>query len=298
MVLPFLILVLSFLHGFSSIPMVAGEGNEEHPHIDLRFEHHDIAHHIRAEDGNYGIERAVIRRVEEHLQAEETAEELHNQTLEGKALRTRATLFYYPDLDDICREQQKWRAHPTATRNVCVSPRAFSVDCDRDDTETYVDTIHGYCKPDWFCVTVLRDSLNIVDPDNLHLGQAATPVCTKTYKFNTYRINQSIVEFVSDWWTAPGEFKVFLGRMAVLGDTSGVSYKLKWKMRQLRSIFIDTIGIKSIENENSGNDHEYELSYNFQHSGRLLQFAAVTYGLDAVASSKKLWLNVYWGDNQ
>ncbi|KAI1675942.1 hypothetical protein L13192_02689 [Pyrenophora tritici-repentis] len=211
-----------------------------------------------------------MRRVGEHLEAEHMQGSLRKRTVEGRALRTRATLIYRPDLNQACRDNRKLRAHRTALRNVCVSPRDFSVDSDRDDSDDYVDTVVGHCRAEWFCVTTLKDSMHIVEPDNLQLGQAASPICTKQFEFDTYAISSSLFEFVSDWFAAPrGRFKVFLGRMAVLGDTSGLDYKMIWRGKEgERSIFKDAAGIKSILPANKGSDHEYDLSYVTVHGVR------------------------------
>ncbi|KAH7563288.1 hypothetical protein BM1_00335 [Bipolaris maydis] len=90
------------------------------------------------------------------------------------------------------------------------------------------------------------------------------------------------------------KFKVTFGRMALLGDTSGVRYELKFYWKHVKSHFYDFAGIKTIEQENTGGDHEYELSYNYN-GATDMQFRAVTDDLDDVGPGKDLFLNVYFG---
>ena len=190
---------------------------------------------------------------------------------------------------------EQYRAHASSIRNLCISARQFSVDCDIDAEFNGIVTVHGYCQSGYFCVTVLKGTLTIVDPDNLQIGQAVEPICSKSYYFNPFQITRSLSEFVTEWWTAPGKFKVIFGRMAVLGDTSGVDYKLKFEYSRVSSPNLWSVaGIKSIEASNAGADHEYELSYNYNGADDM-QFRAATKDLNEVISSKNLICNVYFG---
>lgn len=289
MMLPSLLLCLLF--GFS----VAGDSvTSEHPDIDLYFHSDEVAHHIRNQDGEHALLQATMRRIDDHFRVNETIHELLTRDVQNKEINGRATVFYKPNLNAVCTQNGQVRAHPYSTRNVCVSGRQFSVDCEADAEGDHIVTVHGYCQTDYFCVTVLRDSLHIVDPDNLQFGQAAEPICQKRLYFRPFQIKKTAVEFMTDWWTAPGKFKVAFGRMAVLGDTAGVSYKLKFEWKHVKSTLWNVAGIKSIESENSGADHEYELSYNYNGADDY-QFRAVTEGLDEVAPSKNLVLNAYFG---
>ncbi|EOA90456.1 hypothetical protein ACJQWK_08043 [Exserohilum turcicum] len=263
-------------------------------HFDLYFHHDEVARHVRNGDGEYATERALMRRLDDHFRANESIHELRTRDLQNKELNSRATVFYKPNLNAVCRQNGLLQAHPTAIRNPCVSPRQFSVDCDPDPPGDYVLTVHGYCQTNYFCVTVLKDTLQIIDPDNIQLGQAVEPICQKTVYFKPFQITKSLVDFTTDWWTAPGKFKVAFGRMALLVDTAGVDYKLKFEYKVTTSVLWSVAGTKSIERENTGADHEYELSYNYDGVDNM-QFRAGTTDLNSISGATNLILNVYFG---
>ena len=291
MMLYFFFFALTLLLGFSSSLPVAGE---EEIHHDLQFEYHEIVPHIRSEDGEHALRRAVMRRMDKHFSTEESIKNLHARGLHGKMLNTRATIFYRPDLDRVCRENNLLKAHATSTSNQCVSARSFSVGCDREEPPDIVYTVHGDCNPDYFCVTVLKGTMNIIDPDNRQIGQALEPICTKQFSFKTTRIVEKAIEFLSELFHSPANAKVFFGRMAVLGNTAGVEYRLRWEYTNYGSTLFSTAGIKLIEPENHGDLHEYELSYNYNNPGGLYWRAGVK-DLGSWPKTHDLHLNVWFG---
>ena len=89
-------LLLGLLFGLSVYgnPMAS-----EDPHFDLYFHHDEVAPHIRAEDGEHALQLAAMRRLDHHFRDNETVHELRTRDLQNKALTTRATVYYKPNLE-------------------------------------------------------------------------------------------------------------------------------------------------------------------------------------------------------
>ncbi|KAF5852372.1 hypothetical protein GGP41_007789 [Bipolaris sorokiniana] len=208
----------------------------------LCFHYNEVAHHIRDEDGEHALLQATLRRVDDRFRANSTVHELLARDLQNKEINARATVFYKPDLNAVCTQNRLLRAHPYTIRDVCISARQFSVLCDPNASGDDVVTVHVHCQPDYFCVTVLKNTLQIVDPDNLQPGQGAEPIRQKRLYFRPFQIKTTAVDFVTDWWTAPGKFKVTFGRMAVLGDTAGVPYKHKFEWKYIKIDVVERCG--------------------------------------------------------
>ncbi|EOA88653.1 uncharacterized protein SETTUDRAFT_38691 [Exserohilum turcica Et28A] len=268
-----LFLLLYLLFGFSvcGTPL-APEGE---PDFSLYFDRSEIDPYMRNEDGEHALHQAVTRRLDDHFRTDEAAHALHVRGLNNKRASAKVTVYYRPNLNDVCIENGLRRVHAAAYVNVCINPRQFSVICDIDEEHDEAPIVYGNCSPGYFCVTVLKDTLTVVDPANLHIGQAVEPICTQEVKLDIFKITESLLGFVSEWWRAPGKFKVFFGRMALQGQTLGTAYNLRWDWKTINSKFGTQAGFKRISDTSSATHHEYEMSYDYNYRGDMQFRAAV-----------------------